>query len=159
MSDAYRFDRRSKRQFKKDIKEAHGIEDAIMQAWLKLVGNPKSRAIGCGPDGEFLEHADVNTDADFDVDGYGLIEVKFSKPKLRKQFHLKVRQVESYLDQDASILMVDGWETEDPTYVLIPAALLRSMIDHLEIVSWQGFGGKKAYRLPLDKFIWRPLGT
>ncbi len=153
----YRFDRRSKRQFTKDIKEAHAIEDAIMEAWLAKIGNPPAKQHGCGPDGEYLDQANVNTDADYDVEGYGLIEVKFSKPKLRRQFHLKVDQIQSYLDQDASILMVDGWETDTPTYVLIPAALLRGMIPDLEVLSWQGFGGKMAYRIPLDKFVWRSL--
>lgn len=160
--DRYRFDVRSKKQFKADIKSAHKTEGQIIELWLdrleaSLGERPACQATGCGPDGQYLEASEVNSNADYKVDGFGPIEVKFAKPLVKKFFHLKVEQVKAYLEQDASILMVNGWETDSPKYVFIPAAVLRSMVDELPIVSWVGFGNKAAYRIPVSKFVWKDL--
>lgn len=160
--DKYRFDVRDKQQFKKDIADSHKVENKIIKLWLdrledSLGKRPAYRGVGCGPDGRYLEAKDVNSNADYEVDGFGRVEVKFSKPLLTKHFHLKVDQVKSYLDQDASILMINGWNSNRPEYVFIPAAIMRQMVDELTIVSWIGFGLKLAYRIPIDKFVWRRL--
>ena len=156
----YRFDRRTQKQFEKDIKEGHKIERMLLDRWLDCVEKTKGKRpmvefTGCGEDGEYLERNQVNDNADFYVDGYGLVEIKFSKPLLTENFHLKISQVESYIRQDANILMVIGTETDTPKYVLITTDNLVFIKGSCKIVRFYGFGGKESYRIGVSQFAWR----
>jgi len=159
----YRFDKRSKEEFAADIKASTQAEAVLLNLWLnyteRITGTrPGFRYTGCGPDdGEFLENSKVTTHADYEVEGVGLIEVKFSKKLLPKVFHLKVRQVESYIRQGATILMVNGSDTDSPQFALISAEALRDIAENCEDIPWQGFGGKRSYKVPVTRCIWRPL--
>jgi hypothetical protein len=160
---SYRFDKRSKEQFAADIKSSTQTEAVLLNLWLNWIerntGNkPQFRYTGCGADdGEFLEDSKVTTHADYEVEGVGLLEVKFSKKLLPKVFHLKVRQVESYIRQGATILMVNGSESDSPQFTLIDAAALQAITDDCDDIPWQGFGGKRSYRVPVTRCVWRPL--
>jgi hypothetical protein len=158
----YRFDGRSKEQFKEDIKERTLEERSLFLKWIDLLEKengaaPAYKDTGCGKYGDFLEDSDVSTDPDFYVEGYGNVEVKFSKPKLDKYFHLKVSQVQSYLKRSVIILMVNGCRDENPTFTMLRSDSLQQIADSCDIVPWVGFGMKKAYRIPVNKFIWRSL--
>jgi hypothetical protein len=159
----YRFDRRSKEEFAADIKSSTQTEAVLLNLWLNYVERntgerPKFRYTGCGPDdGEFLEDNKVTTHADYEVESVGLVEVKFSKKLLPKFFHLKVRQVESYIKQGATILMVNGSESDSPQFTLIGAADLLDIAKNCKDIPWQGFGGKRSYKVPVTRCIWRSL--
>ena len=160
--DTFRFDQRDKKTFKKDIKDATQIEWEIIKLWLNNIKRhtgkePICYSTGCGPTGDFLDLEDVTAEADYYVEGYGPVEVKFSKKELKKYFHLKVDQVHSYIEQGANVLMVNGWQTDDKKYILIPHYLLKTMIDRCDIVSWSGFGFKPSYRFSITDFVWRYL--
>lgn len=159
----YRFDNRSKKQFADDIKNSTRKEKELLNCWLDYLEKrnnkrPGFKYAGCGSDkGEYLDIKNVSTDADYEVDGYGLIEVKFSKKKLNKVFHLKINQVKSYINQGATILMVDGADTKSPYFTLIDADTLKIIQDDCKIKAWAGFGYKQSYVVPLNMFVWRKL--
>jgi hypothetical protein len=158
----YRHDDRSPEQFAKDIK-AHTMEErALFLLWLDLVEKetgkrPTYKDTGCGKTGDVLDDKDVSTDPDFEVEGYGLVEIKFSKPLLNKFFHLKTSQVKQYCQKNAMILFVHGTETKSPVFTMLKQDALKSIMKECKIVNWLGFGYKPSYRVPIGKFIWRPL--
>lgn len=162
MGKNYRFDERSKEEFEKDIKSHTMEERALFLLWLDLIekdtgSRPKFKDTGCGKDGAFLDDKDVNTDPDFEVEGYGEIEVKFAKPMLNRNFHLKTNQVKSYLKKGATILMVNGSGEDVPTFTMLKPTALQAIMDECEVINWKGFGWKPAYRIAVNRFLWRDL--
>lgn len=159
--NSYRFDYRSEEQFVRDIKSRTLEERALFECWLDLIeketGNrPAFKDTGCGKDGNLLQDNEVSTDPDFDVNGFGLVEVKFSKPKIKDNFHLKVSQVKQYLKKNVTILMVNGSDTT-PEFTMLKADALKNISKFCEKVCFGGFGGKLSYRIPIGMFIWRQL--
>jgi len=158
----YRHDDRSPEQFARDIK-AHTMEErALFLLWLDLIERetgkrPSYKDTGCGKTGDVLDDKDVSTEPDFEVEGYGLVEIKFSKPFLNKFFHLKTSQVKQYQKKGATILMVHGTETKRPVFTMLKPEALNKIIKDCKTVNWQGFGFKPAYRIPVGRFVWRPL--
>lgn len=162
MGKNYRFDERSKEEFQEDIKNHTMEERALFLLWLDLIEKetgtrPKFKDTGCGKNGDFLEDNEVNTDPDFEVDGYGEIEVKFAKPMLKRSFHLKRNQVKQYHKRGASILMVNGAEEDVPTFTMLKPDALEAIMKECDVVNWKGFGWKPAYRIPVSRFLWRSL--
>ena len=159
----YRYDYRTKEQFQKDVKDSTLQENSLIKRWLDHVEavtgeRPVARRTSSkGAKGEYLESKDVTADADFIVEGYGLVEVKFAKPLIKTNFHLKVSQVNKYIAQNANILMVNGAHTDSPKFAFIRTRRLRELAAESEQVSWRGFGGKLAYRIPIRKVRWSSL--
>ena len=161
-NDSYRLDVRSKEQFHKDILEASNHERDLVSLWTKVLSKERKKVIGyrnngCGNDGRPLEISDVSTDADFIVDDVGLVEVKFSKTVCKEFFHLKVNQVNSYLKQNATLLMVNGSMTDEPVYIIIDGAALERLKSSCKVVPFAGFGFKAAYKIPVNNYIWKKL--
>ena len=156
----YRFDKRSKEQFIKDIEEASRIERQLLERWLIWLEKEYGQKFnycntGCGNDGQYLEQKDVNCKADFEVDKFGLVEVKFSKT-WADPFHLKVQQIQKYAEQDACILFVNGSETATPKFTFIePKKLMKKK--KIKVVKCWHFGGKEAYRIPTNRYEWEKL--
>jgi len=158
----YRFDERSEEQFKHDIRDRTMEERSLFLLWLDLIERdtgqrPKYKDTGCGKTGDFLQDGEVSTDPDFEVEGYGHVEVKFSKPRLKTVFHLKAGQVKQYLKQGATILMVNGTDEDVPEFTMLKPEALKRIADDCKIVNWKGFGHKPAYRIMVKQFLWRPL--
>lgn len=158
----YRFDKRSKDKFKQDIKSATKTEEEILKLWLDLLQKdgltrPTYKNLAHGRDGEFLSNEEVDSTADFEVEGHGRIEIKFCNPFLKTRFHLKVGQLKSYIKQGCKILIVNGWETDKPVFTIISTAMMEKIVAFCEVVKWVGFGDKPAYRIPTEMFVWRPL--
>lgn len=158
----YRFDKRSKKEFQQDIKEATKIEEAILNLWLDKIERetlirPKYKHLADGRDGSFLKDKEVDSTADFEVIGYGKIEVKFCRPFLKTRFHLKKGQLESYIKQNCIIIIVNGWDTHHPVFTLIKPKMMDKIVEECEVINYGGMGGKPSYRIPTDMFIWRPL--
>lgn len=162
MSKDYRLDERSEDEFRRDIRERTLQERSLFIRWLDMMEKktgtrPVYKDTGCGKTGEYLEDKDVSMAPDFEVEGHGKIEVKFAKPMLKRVFHLKVGQVKSYCKEGAIILMVNGADSDVPTFTMLDNNALASIIEDCPIVRWRGFGNKPAYRIPVDKFLWRSL--
>ena len=137
-------------------------ERALFLLWLDLIeretgSRPRFEDTGCGKSGDFLEDKKVSTDPDFSVEGYGLIEVKFAKPLLTRNFHLKENQVKAYHKKGASVLMVNGSDEEVPTFTILKPETLQSIMDDCKVIPWKGFGWKAAYRIPVKRFLWRNI--
>lgn len=162
MNDKHRFDVRSKDEFRKEIKESTATEQILFERWLTWCelnkgARPKYTVTGCGADGEFLESSKVTTAADYRVEGLGPVEVKFAKPVLKRDFHLKATQTESYLKQGAYILMFNGSSDPSTTFTLITPNMLENIVRKCKVIPWIGFGGKPSYKISINKFIWRRL--
>jgi hypothetical protein len=162
MNDKHRFDVRSEEEFRKEIKESTAIEHVLFEKWINWCEvhkgeRPEYTTTGCGGDGEFLENKKVTTTADYRVGGLGPVEVKFAKPMLKRDFHLKASQTESYLRQGAYVLMFNGSSDPDTTFTLITPIILEDIVKNCKVIPWIGFGGKPSYKIPVNKFIWRKL--
>lgn len=159
----YRYDFRSKTQFAKDVKEGTLKENRLLKKWLdhiEIATGERPRAKRTrkkGSGGEYLDDKDVVIDADFEVEGYGLVEVKFAKSLITTNFHLKVDQVQKYIALGASVLMVNGADTSEPEFAFIRVRRLKELANEARIVHWRGFGGKKAYRIPIKKVRWMKM--
>lgn len=162
MNKNYRYDERTPEEFRREIKDRTLQERSLFLLWLDMLEKktgtrPSFSDTGCGRTGELLEDNEVSMAPDFEVEGYGALEVKFAKPLLDRTFHLKANQVKAYRDQGASILMVNGADTETPMYTMLDTNALAAIVNDCSIVRWHGFGHKPAYRIPISKFLWRPL--
>ena len=162
MARNYRFDNRSEEEFKEDIKNHTMSERTLFFLWLDLIEKdtgkrPKFTDTGCGNDGEFLENSKVKTDPDFTVEGYGEIEVKFSKPLIKTYFHLKTNQIKNYCTRRATILMVNGAGEETPMFTMLKPEALDAIVRDCKAINFKGFGWKPAYRILVSRFLWRPL--
>lgn len=155
----YRFDKRTEAQFKKDIRDFTRKENELLELFIKSHDKKlKYRRIKeDGADGEYLTDEQVSIEPDFWVEDYGLVEVKFAKPMLKKCFHLKVGQMKKYESQNATILMVNGVNTDSPQFTLIKPKKIKWIIKTCEEVPWGGFGGKLSYKIPVDAFKWQDL--
>ena len=158
----YRYDGRSEDQFKCDIKSRTQEERRLFLLWLDLIERnsgkrPQYTDTGCGQSGELLTDKEVSMDPDFNVEGYGKIEVKFSKPLLDKFFHLKASQIKSYIRDEAIILMINGADEAIPQYTMLKTDALKDIAETCKVIPWTGFGSKMSYKIPVSKFVWRPL--
>lgn len=155
----YRQDGRSKDEFREQIQKRIIRENELFHRWINSHENPPKYVYnGCGLNGEYLEDDQVTSDADYLVDGYGPFETKYSGPMITTYFHLKVSNVNSYLKQKATILMINGANTESPEYTIITTKLLKDIANTCSIVPFAGFGGKNAYKISVQKFEWSKLG-
>lgn len=157
-----RYDTRSEEEFKADIAYKTLLERKLFLQWLDLQERetgvrPDFTDTGCGKHGEYIEDHEVSTDADFHVDGFGPVEVKFARPMLKRDFHLKVGQVKSYIKQDAMVLMVIGADEDVPKFTMLRTEALEEIVETCPIVKWVGFGFKPAYRIDVGSFVWREL--
>ena len=53
--------------------------------------------------------------------------------------------------------MINGADTDQTEFTLLSTDALQTIMDDCRVVRWGGFGGKPAYRIPVNKFIWREL--
>lgn len=153
-------DNRTKEQFEKDIKEGTAIErkiiDLFAERWEEKMGNrPTIIDNGCGNDGEYLDDNHVSADADFIFEGMPF-EVKFIRPDVNC-FHMKERQVKSYIRQGAYVLQVNGWNTSNPMFTVFSPKQLKEMLRKKPAIYVSQFGGKLGYRIYKDEMNWQPL--
>ncbi len=154
----YRQDGRSKDEFREQIQKRITRENELFLKWIESHENPPKYVYnGCGLNGEYLEDDQVTSDADYIVDGYGPFETKYSGPLIKTCFHLKVSNINSYIKQKATILMINGADTSNPVWTIISPNVLKKITEEETIISFPGFGGKNAYKIPISKFTWRPL--
>lgn len=158
---SYRKDCRSDAEFQRDITRGIEAERRIIWRWLDLIEQdtgtrPDCTFNGCGDADTLLSDAEVSTEADYFVDGIGKLEVKFSRP-LNPVLHLKVSQLESYVKQNATILLVNGWGTDDPQFTLISPEVIKTGLKIWPRVQFKGFGNKLSCRIKPASLVWRKL--
>jgi hypothetical protein len=157
--NSYRFDKRSKTQFKKDIRKGHQIQSQIIDRWLISIKEPDLQVWdnGVNNDGKYIAARKVTSDPDYEVEKYGLVEVQYASPMLKDFFHIKQNKILTCIRQHANILMVNGWGSEEPTYTLLTEQQCKVIKARFELVEWFSAGNKKAYRVPLRFFEWETL--
>lgn len=107
---------------------------------------------GCDNSGRLLSDREVNSWADFRVDGKP-VEVKFNNNHLSK-FHFKVDQLESYLKQGASVLWVNGYTTGKPVFTVLETVDLERIKRTQTPVAFLPWGGKLCYEITAAEFRW-----
>lgn len=157
-------DKRSKETFCQDIAKATKTEKDILTRWLGILEKqyghkPWAKDHGCSNDGRYLKNSEVTAAEDYEVEGYGLVEVKFSYSKLKETFHLKTRHVTRYLKNRSNILFVDGWESNNPRYTVISPDTLERLVAKAQIVPCHQFGGKEAYRFNTASLLWKEFNV
>jgi len=163
---SYRFDNRDKDTFKKDIKDCSKIERLLINRYVAQLNNKLGKSVftyvnhGVANDGKFLESNKVNTNADYMLFKNGKnprkIEIKFSR-KTGKLFRLKVSQIESYIKQQAIVIVFNGIEEETTTFtVLTPDDLSNIMILYKTVPCFL-WGDKLVKEIPVSDFNWEVL--
>lgn len=151
----YRKDIRSKEQFQKDIKYGNEAEKEIINIFKENIFDKNITIVenGCGMDGELLDENLVSTKADYLLDGSPL-EVKFNN-NICNVFHIKESQLNSYIKQEASILWVNGYKTNDREYIILNLDELKNIKKTNKTVTVEKWGGKKAKRLYRNELDWK----
>lgn len=166
MARNYRFDKRSKSQFKKDIKAAHRVEADIAVRicqsiydeygeWPELVPN------GSDVSGEFISNQkNVSHAPDFEIGGE-MVEITHSRSECKKPyFHQKESKVKQCLENNWGIVFVHGIHAfKEPKYVLMNNRTLKRVskkaVDKYGLVphpTRNGVVNKRSYRYDFDFF-------
>ena len=174
MSD-YRFDARSKKQFRSDIKKGHIKEAEIaVRLCIKIhseTGNwPDLEPSGVDATGAFIEDIkEVNADPDFKIDG-NLVEITRSDVVCNRVFHQKCHKIIKCLQGKSDLVFVNGYNEKQPKYLWLDSKTLepfvtKSLTKYGE-VNMMGGGklgiiAKPAYRFDTYWFdqadLWKPL--
>jgi len=124
---------RTYEQFKEDIKQGHTNEREVINRYAKFYKSKTGKDLdvvdnGVDNSGEFIEVTQVKDDADFIVNGKPM-EVKIIKHNLLK-FRLKLNLIKSYIEQNADVLIVLGWETDTPEFAILNKEQLENMVKY-----------------------------
>jgi hypothetical protein len=154
----YRKDNRTVKQFKKDIKDATNIEREIVCLYVRYSLITKGIAPqiidnGCDNSGKLIKKK-VKATADYLFNNVP-VEIKYSNEK-RKSYHFKTYQIKSYIQQKAYILLVNGYETNNPLFTILTPKDLKHIIK-LSPIKVKAWGNKKAYEVKLKKYKWESL--
>jgi len=153
----YRMDSRTREVFEKDIAVSTARERDIIQRYKKIYESKYGKELvieenGCDNSGDYLDDSEVTTKADFLLNGKP-VEVKANNNKLVK-FRLKKGQLESYIRQNAAIIWVNGYKSNDPTYTIVKVSVLESIYKSRKPIEFAGWGGKLCYEVYAKEFIW-----
>lgn len=173
MSD-YRFDQRSDKQFKQDIKLSHSKEAKIAVRLCIALHSltkkwPTLKPAGVDMTGEFIEKAhQVTSEPDFLINDR-LVEITRSDVLCNRSFHQKSNKIIRCLKDNGDLVFVNGFEaTNQPKYIWLSAKELepfvtRSLTKYGEVQHPGNRGirstGKPAYRFDVYWFeeLWKPL--
>lgn len=167
----YRMDSRNIQEFAKDIKRAHQKEALIIVrlaiAYFDRFGTyPTIQINGCGMDGKLLKDKEVNSAADFKLNGV-LYEITKSDKICKKYFHEKIAKVDRCIKDSAHMIFVNGLFEPEPKYI----NLSPEDIKNYSVMSDLAYGkvffrdsrgliiNKPSYKFDVLWFenIWRPL--
>jgi hypothetical protein len=152
-------DNRSKEQFAEDIQKSSRVEREIIDRFVEQYKRENDVILlvqdsGCDNSGKFLTGSKVTTKADFIISGIP-VEVKFNNQKLKK-FHLKTYHLESYIQQGAWILWVNGYETKTPEFTFFKPEDLVWVRDCCPVVHFFPWS-KECYQIESKEFKWMLL--
>lgn len=153
----YRKDWRTDEEFEKDILVGHQTEKDIIEKYanhLRLKYNMEVVVEDNGVDnsGKVIDESKVSSKADYLVNG-SLIEVKFINNKAN-EFRFKKDQLKSYIKQDAIVLFVNGYKTDNPTFTLMRPDKLEKIARSNTAKPFAPWGHKLCYYLKAYSFEW-----
>lgn len=173
MSNNYRFDVRSKKQFAKDIKSSH-IKEADIAVRLCLTIHSKTgewpTLVPNGTDstGEFIEkNAQVSSEPDFKI-GDRIVEITRSDVFCNRTFHQKENKIIKCLKDKHDIVFVNGYLDKQPYYLWLDS----DQVEQFTIKATAKYGSvlhpgagktgaiaKAAFRYDVFWFqdLWKPL--
>jgi methionine aminopeptidase len=157
LHDDHRKDWRNDEQFARDILTGHKVERSIIEKYANYLETVYGIDItikdnGVDNTGEVIDSSQVSADADYMLNDK-LIEVKYINKKA-EEFRLKESQVKSYIRQEAYLLFVNGWETDEPRFTLLDTAKLNEITRTVRPKPYEGWGYKKCYLLKSGCFDW-----
>ena len=158
--DSYRMDHRTVEQFAKAIEQGSQTERDIIERFVQQVERREGVRLtvednGCDNTGKLLSYREVNTKADFLLNGEP-IEVKFNNSCMSK-FRFKAEQLESYLKQGARVLWVNGYHTQTPIFTLLDREDLEQIRRECALIPFIPWGGKLCYELYTEDLEWQEL--
>lgn len=158
--DSYRMDNRTVEQFAEAIEKATKAERDIIQRYVQQFERRwgvklKVEDNGCDNTGRLLDSRKVNTKADFLVNGIPF-EVKFNN-ELMSKFRFKADQLESYFKQGATVLWINGYQTQSPMFTIMEREDLERIKRECALIPFIPWGGKRCYELYSDDFDWTSL--
>lgn len=153
-------DGRSQEQFIQDIQKGNDRERLAITLFKSFLRREFGSEIvieenGVDMSGDFIQDArKVTAEADYKVNGE-LMEVKTGSGHSRN-IYLKVRQVDSYIKQNASLLYVNGINSQVPAFTFWTVEELKEMKRTMKGVTPPGTvnGGKLSYRLDASDYEW-----
>lgn len=159
-----RYDVRTKEQFKDDIKKATATEAVLMAVyvdWLNTNLDADKYTFsdhGIDNTGEFIEDGKkVTHDADFILQRKGKrnkkIDIKFCREE-RTCSHLKVSQLDSYVQDDVCIVNFMGLNGTNPRFCIIPPKDIVEWLRVGERVKFFPWGGQLCIKLPNEEMTW-----
>ena len=157
----FRFDSRTREEFKKDIADCTSTEATLMKLYVDDLNKRKGENIysysdnGCDNSGAYIaSNKKVTTKADFILHKRGgadrLIEIKFSKPDV-SAFHLKTHQLKSYIIQDCAIILFLSINNDDIRYTIL---LPKNYENYIKNGEKKRMWGKDCIRLKTKDFEW-----
>lgn len=158
--DSYRMDSRTVEEFARAIEQASKTERDIVERYVQQFERKWGVRLvvvdnGCDNTGKLLNYREVSTKADFLLNGEPF-EVKFNN-SLMKKFRFKAEQLESYLKQRATVLWVNGYQTQTPMYTILEQSDLELIKGECALIPFIPWGGKLCYELYADDFEWTSL--
>ncbi len=155
--DRYRLEDRSIEVFAEFIATGTHKERIIIDNFVRHYEIKYGMALevednGCDNSGKLLPLAEVNTQADFIVNGKP-VEVKFNNHRLLR-FHFKACQLDSYLKQEAYVLWVNGYETDSPVFTVLQLQDLERIKKTKRPVTFAKWGGKLCYEMDAQDYRW-----
>jgi hypothetical protein len=143
-----------------DIELSSKIERLIVERYARYVKRVYGVEIvvtdnGCDNSGGYLPDCKVSTKADFLINGKPY-EIKHFKPMLR-ELPLKADSLQSYIDQGAQILLVNGYASKHPQFTLIQPHHIQRIVDTCTTVPHKPWGGKPVYMMLKKDFNWNNL--
>ncbi|MEH7116946.1 hypothetical protein V7128_05895 [Neobacillus vireti] len=165
-TDAYRMDFRTREQFIRDIEKGNARESLaitlfrnFLKSRFKFTGEIVEN--GCDMSGDFIEDiSKVTAGADYLVGDNKLsLEVKTSTCH-NTTIYLKVKQVDSYIRQGASVLYVNGIERPVPAFTFWTMEDLKEIKRICErVIPPNGInGGKESFKIDALNFTWLTFG-
>ena len=170
---SYRFDKRTKEEYSKDILSAHSIEAEIAVRLCAFYFErdgvwPSLIPMGSDFTGKVIGDSEVSADADFLID-YVPVEITSSQNHCRSNFHQKQGKIEKAIKEKFHIVFADGVKTQSTRFVSLSPEKIKSFTNMSKEkfgtdVPMPGRGGsgwlkKRAYRYNLSWFngMWEKL--
>ncbi len=154
----YRKDKRTTKEFAKDIKASHKVEQSLMQTYVDYLNSlPGIKCsffdTGCDNSGKYIPlDKNVNLNPDFTLDMNGnkfKVEIKHCFPD-KDRFHLKVKHVQNCVKKNITIVNFMNVEGNARFCVLSPKILQYYLKFGEKSYFWQ----KECIRLNCNDFNW-----
>ena len=157
-------DNRTDEEFAKDIKSCTSIEQKLIQIYVKYLNDTSDTKtyeyINNGVDntGKFIQDdKKIVADADFIIKHPDFedkpVEIKFSR-KLCSDFHLKLGQVNKYIETNTTVVMFMGIDKKNTKFCILAPSDLQHAIKHNKHIHFKAWGGKLCIKFNTSECEW-----